>query len=144
MDSSHVALVSLNLAESGFDSFRADTNMVIGVSIQNLSKVLKLADNSDAITLQCDQEASHLKITFENPKTEKTTSFSLNLLTIDQEHLAIPETEYSSVVSIGSGEFAKLTKELYSLAETVTVSTNPDYVLFNVEGDLGVGSVKLV
>lgn len=33
MDSSHVALVSLNLSVEGFEKFRADTNMVLGVSI---------------------------------------------------------------------------------------------------------------
>jgi proliferating cell nuclear antigen len=98
MDSSHVALVSLNLSQDGFEHFRADTNMVLGVSIANLSKVMKLADNSDTITLQAEQDASHLKITFENPKSERTTTFNLNLITLDSEHLAIPEIEYSSIV----------------------------------------------
>lgn len=51
MDSSHVALVSLNLSVDGFETFRADTNMVLGVSIQNLAKVMRLADNNDSITL---------------------------------------------------------------------------------------------
>ena len=51
MDSSHVALVSLNLSVDGFATFRADTNMVLGVSIQNLAKVMRLADNNDTITL---------------------------------------------------------------------------------------------
>jgi proliferating cell nuclear antigen len=51
MDTSHVALVSLNLTMEGFDYYRADTNMVIGISISNLSKVMKLADNNDKITL---------------------------------------------------------------------------------------------
>lgn len=51
MDSSHVALVSLNLSVEGFEKFRADTNMVLGVSIANLAKVMKLADNNDSITL---------------------------------------------------------------------------------------------
>ena len=54
MDSSHVALVSLSLGQDGFEMYRADSNMVIGVSIQNLAKVMKLADNSDSITLQAD------------------------------------------------------------------------------------------
>ena len=54
MDSSHVALVSLNLTQDGFESYRCDTNMVLGVNIANLAKVMKLADNSDTITLQAD------------------------------------------------------------------------------------------
>lgn len=143
MDSSHVALVSLNLSCDGFEHYRADSNMVLGVSIANLAKVMKLADNSDAITLQADQEATHLKIIFENAKTERTTEFNLNLITIDSEHLAIPETEYQSVVTINSNEYSKICKELFSLSETVQITTNPEYVIFSVEGEVGSGSVKL-
>ena len=65
------------------------------------------------------------------------------MITIDSEHLAIPETEYQSVVSINSGEFSKICRELYSLSETVNVVTTPDFVQFSVEGDIGTGSVKL-
>ena len=54
MDSSHVALVSLNLSMEGFETYRADTNQVIGVSISNLAKVMKLADPTDNITLQAE------------------------------------------------------------------------------------------
>jgi proliferating cell nuclear antigen len=143
MDSSHVALVSLNLGMDGFETYRADSNMVLGVSITNLAKVMKLADNTDSITLKADQEATHLKIIFENPKTERTTEFNLNLITIDSEHLAIPETEYQSIVTINSNEFSKICKELFSLSETVQVATNADYVQFSVEGEVGSGSVKL-
>lgn len=143
MDSSHVALVSLNLSMDGFEHYRADSNMVLGVSIANLAKVMKLADNSDAITLMAEQEATHLKIVFENSKNERTTEFNLNLITIDSEHLAIPETEYQSVVTINSNEYSKICKELFSLSETVSVTTNPEFVIFSVEGEVGSGSVKL-
>jgi proliferating cell nuclear antigen len=40
MDSSHVALVSLN--------------MTLGLSIENIAKILKCAGNDDIITLHCE------------------------------------------------------------------------------------------
>ena len=40
--------------------------MTLGVSITNLSKVLKLASNDDKIVLRADEEASSLQIIFEN------------------------------------------------------------------------------
>lgn len=143
MDSSHVALVSLNLSMDGFEHYRADSNMVLGVSIGNLSKVLKLADNADAITLSADQDATHLKLTFENAKNQRTSEFNLNLITIDSEHLAIPETEYQSVVTLNSNEYSKICKELFSLSETVQVTTAQDNVTFSVEGEVGSGRVQL-
>ena len=54
MDGSHVALVSLNLSAEGFEHYRADTNMVLGVNVNLLAKVMKLADPSDSITLSAE------------------------------------------------------------------------------------------
>ena len=143
MDGSHVALVSLNLSMEGFEHYRADTSMVLGVNVALLAKVMKLADPSDSITLSAEDNPTHLKLQFENPKTERSTEFTMNLISLDVEHVAIPETEYSSVVSINSGEFTKICKELYSLNETLTINTNNDYVTFAVESEAGSGSIKL-
>lgn len=112
MDTSHVALVSLNLSMEGFEEYRCDSNVVLGVNIANLSKVMKLADPSDSITLMAEQDPSTLKIKFENQKTGRTTEFALNLITLDVEHLSIPDTEYTSIITINSGEFSKVCKEL--------------------------------
>lgn len=54
MDSSHVALVSLNLKEKGFTSYRCDKSMTLGLSIENVAKILKCSGNDDLITLHCE------------------------------------------------------------------------------------------
>tara|TARA_B110000305_G_scaffold199184_1_gene225690 strand:+ start:81 stop:737 length:657 start_codon:yes stop_codon:yes gene_type:complete len=143
MDTSHVALVSLNLSMEGFESYRCDQNIVLGININNLSKVMKLADPSDSITLSADQDPSTLKITFDNPKTQRSTEFALNLITLDVEHLSIPDTEYSSLITINSNEFSKICKELQSLSESLTISTQADHVQLSVEGAAGSGFIKL-
>ena len=143
MDGSHVALVSLNLSMEGFEHYRADTSMVLGINVALLAKVMKLADATDSITLSAEDNATHLKLLFENSKNERSTEFTMNLISLDVEHLAIPETEYSSVVSINSGEFTKICKELYSLNETLTISTNSDFVQFAVESEAGSGSIRI-
>ena len=128
MDSSHVALVSLSMSADGFTDFRADSNMILGISIGNLAKVMKLADNNDTVTLQSSSEATSLKFIFQNPKSEKTTEFNLNLITIDSEHLSIPETNYASVVTINSAEYSRMCRELFLISETVAITTNPNFV----------------
>lgn len=143
MDGSHVALVSLNLSMEGFEHYRADTSMVLGVNVALLAKVMKLADATDSITLSAEDNPTHLKLIFENTKTERTTEFTMNLISLDVEHLAIPETEYSSIVSINAGEFTKICKELYSLNETLTIATNDGSVTFSVESEAGSGSIRI-
>ena len=87
--------------------------MTLGVSITNLAKVLKLAGNEDAITLRHEEDSNSLQICFQNARNDKKTEFSLNLITLDSEHLGIPETSYTSEISMNSFDFTKLCRELH-------------------------------
>ena len=79
MDSSHVALVSLNLSAEGFEEYRCDKNMTLGVSIPNLAKVLRCGGNEDSLTLSCEEEPSKLKIKFENKSKKYKKNLYLNV-----------------------------------------------------------------
>jgi proliferating cell nuclear antigen len=67
MDSSHVALVALLLRAQGFEHYRCDRNMSIGLSLTSLSKVVKCAGNDDVITLKANDKADVLGLLFESP-----------------------------------------------------------------------------
>jgi len=47
------------------------------------------------------------------------------------------------LITINSGEFAKVCKELQSLSESLTISTKPGQVTLSVEGPAGNGFIKL-
>jgi proliferating cell nuclear antigen len=143
MDSSHVALVNLQLSRDGFSSYRADRPLTLGLSITNLAKVMKLVNTNDSITLKCEDDPTFITIICQNQKADRTTSFNLNLITLDSEHLGIPETNYTSEITMNSNEFTKLCRELYSLSETVTFEISSAYVKFAVDGDVGSGSIMI-
>lgn len=65
------------------------------------------------------------------------------MITLDSEHLGIPETEYTSEITMNSSDFCKLCRELYSLSETVTFEISSSYVKFAVEGEVGSGSIMI-
>ena len=75
MDSSHVALVALNLKENGFTNFRALKNMTLGLNIQNLSKIMKCAGNDDIISMKAEEDPSSMTFIFENA-SKKTHTYS--------------------------------------------------------------------
>ena len=49
MDSSHVALSAVELRADGFEEYRCDRPMSIGVAITSLTKVLRSANNNDCL-----------------------------------------------------------------------------------------------
>ena len=65
MDSSHVSLVSLVLRNDGFRDFRCDRAVSLGLSLVNLSKILKCAGNEDTVTLRAKDDADTLALQFE-------------------------------------------------------------------------------
>lgn len=112
MDASHVALVTLFLSAGHFDDYRCDRPQTLGVSVSNLAKLIKIAGNEDSITLRASDDATMLTLHFEGKYEEKVSEFNLNLITIDSEHLGIPDTEYNANVQLSSFEFSRICREL--------------------------------
>ncbi len=67
MDNSHVSLVALLLRADGFEHYRCDKNMSLGLSLQSLSKVLKCAGNDDIITMKAADDGDTISFMFESP-----------------------------------------------------------------------------
>ena len=64
MDSCHIALVSLQLKEKAFSNFNSQKPLTLGLAIENVSKILKIAGSDDSLTLSCEDEPSELKFRF--------------------------------------------------------------------------------
>jgi proliferating cell nuclear antigen len=79
MDSSHVALVDLVLTQDNFTRYRCDRPCDIGVSLVNLSKVLKLMGRDDDVTLRYVDEADVLNLTFRDPYCDGVSEFGMYL-----------------------------------------------------------------
>ena len=46
MDNSHVSLVSVNLRADGFDKFRCDRQLSMGMSLESMAKILRYSNNA--------------------------------------------------------------------------------------------------
>ncbi|KAK2901904.1 hypothetical protein Q8A73_011650 [Channa argus] len=143
MDSSHVSLVQLTLRHDGFDSYRCDRNLAMGVNLSSMSKILKCAGNEDIITLRAEDNADTLALVFETINQEKVSDYEMKLMDLDVEQLGIPEQEYSCVVKMPSGEFARICRDLSQIGDAVMISCAKDGVKFSASGELGTGNIKL-
>merc|ERR1711935_575736 len=141
MDSSHVSLVALLLRSDGFEHYRCDRNMTMGMNLSNMSKMLKCAGNDDIITMKADDTGDVVTFMFESPDQDKISDFELKLMDIDSEHLGIPDTEYAATVKMPSAEFARICRDLSSIGDTVTISVSKDGVKFATTGDIGQANI---
>ncbi|NXK22617.1 PCNA protein, partial [Arenaria interpres] len=127
MDSSHVSLVQLTLRSEGFDTYRCDRNIAMGV---NLSRVVT-------------PQKRLVKLCFVSLDQEKVSDYEMKLMDLDVEQLGIPEQEYSCVVKMPSAEFARICRDLSHIGDAVVISCAKDGVKFSANGELGNGNIKL-
>lgn len=102
MDISHVSLVAVDLNGAGFDKYRCDRNMNLGMNLvryvfggevssqvvqsfsvllSSLAKVLKGAGNDDQITIRACEEEDRIKLIFNSPSRNLSVEiFLLNRL----------------------------------------------------------------
>ncbi|KAL5287777.1 PCNA family protein [Megaselia abdita] len=143
MDNSHVSLVSLTLRSDGFDKFRCDRNLSMGMNLASMSKILKCSNNNDTVTMKAQDNADSVTFMFESQNQEKVSDYEMKLMNLDQEHLGIPETEYSCVVKMPSMEFARICRDLAQFGESVVICCTKEGVKFSASGDVGSANIKL-
>jgi hypothetical protein len=118
MDNSHVALVSMLMRAEGFSPYRCDRNIALGINLVSLTKVLRAAQNEDILTLKAEDSPDVVNLMFESAETDRLSEYDIKLMDIDQEHLAIPETEYAATVSMPAAEFQRICRDLNALSES--------------------------
>jgi len=144
MDSSHVSLVHVVLRSTGFDHYRCDRPVSLGINCGNMSKIMKCAGNDDVITVKAEDEGgSVLSLIFASPSQERIADFELKLMDIDSEQLAIPDTSYKCTIKMPSGEFQRIIRDMQILGDSLVISCSKEGVRFSVEGDMGKGNVLL-
>lgn len=96
MDNSHVALVSMLLRAEGFDPYRCDRNVALGINLNSFAKVLRSAQNDDIITIKAEDTPDTLNLVFESAKQERMSEYDVKLMDIDSEHMGIPDVPIPS------------------------------------------------
>ena len=67
MDPRRVSLCALMLGVDGFDHYRCDRSLSLGMSMRTISKVMECAGNDDAVTIKANDDPDSLTIMFKNP-----------------------------------------------------------------------------
>ncbi|KAM7111751.1 LOW QUALITY PROTEIN: proliferating cell nuclear antigen-like [Molossus nigricans] len=138
-----VSSVLLTLRSEGFNTDRCDRNLATGLNLTSMSKILKCAGNEDIVTLRAEDNADTFALVIEAPNQEKVSDYEMKLMDLDVEQLGIPEQEYSCVVKMPSGEFARICRDLGHIGDAVVISCAKDGVKFSASGELRNGNIKV-
>ncbi|KAI3695820.1 hypothetical protein L1987_78822 [Smallanthus sonchifolius] len=130
IDPRREALASLLLRSEGFDHYRCDRNLSLGLNLHDMAKMLRYAGNDDIVTITADDDDQ-----------DKIAEFEMKLMDLGYKHLEIPETRYDAIVQMPSSELARIYKELSTIGDTGVISVTKERLKFSIKGDNGTANI---
>lgn len=129
-------LVHLKLEAEKFVEYKCEEKIVIGINLTNFYKLIKTITNNDTLTLFIDKNNKHqLGIRIENGDKNTLTTYSLNLMEIDENTLEIDPPEFQSIVVLPSNEFNTVCKNMSLLSETIEIKSIGSQLIFSCKGE---------
>lgn len=124
-----------------FAEYRCDRDLVLGLDLESLGKILKQGNNEDYLTLMADDQPDSIAIVFEDKKKDRISEFSLKLMDLDTDVLSIDDMDNDCSITMPSSDFAKIARDMKTLSESLQILVTKESVKFKADGQIGSGSV---
>ena len=139
MDNTRTVLVHLRLYADKFEKYaykHSAGRFVIGVNTDHLHRIVRTATNDDTITFYVDQsDPNSLGVLLEDGEKKQVTRYKLNLLDRDEPDIQLPETEFSTHITMPSVDFQKICRDMTLLgAKTVEIKNISSSLTFGCKG----------
>jgi proliferating cell nuclear antigen len=139
MDNSKTVLVHLRLYADKFEkySYKNDTEkFIIGVNTDHLYRIVRTATNDDTITFYVEEsDPNTLGILLEDGEKKQVTRYKLNLLDREEREFKLPDTEFSTHITMPSLDFQKICRDMTLLgAKTVEIKNVNSSLTFSCKG----------
>ena len=149
MDKSHTILVHLHLAAVNFELYECHTeNIVIGVNMFHLFKLINTIDNDDTLTIYIERGdyvdgiVHHLGLKFENGDIKQCKTQKLRLIEPDNEELEIPDVKFSSILNLPSTDFQKIIRDLSIISDKLEIKSVSSELIFKCHGQFAKAEIR--
>jgi len=137
VDAAHVAMIEMNVGKGAFESYSA-SDCEMGLDLDKVKGVLKLAGSGDIIRMEQDESAGRLVF--------KVGNITRRMNLVDTSSLSdpkVPHLELSSNISVAVDELQKGIRAAESISDHITLTATPEYFDLSCEGDTDSSSLRL-
>jgi proliferating cell nuclear antigen len=137
VDTAHVAMVDLTLKSDGFEEYSAD-KCELGIDLEKLNDVLKLAPAGESVKLEYDEEKNRLISKIGN-LTRRMSLLDASVLTDPK----VPNLNLPVKVKIKATELLQGIRASENIADHISLIASPDSFELASQGDTDSVSLKL-
>lgn len=120
LDVARVTLIHMNLNPENFEEYECPTNIVAGLNMANVFKLLKSVSSQDTIYAKIEGR-DFMDISIENSEKKTLTEFRLKLLDINEDILELPNIHMDVVTTIPSIDFQRIARDMGNLSTEMTI-----------------------
>jgi proliferating cell nuclear antigen len=130
MDSARVSIIELTLNKSWFDEYTCNTDVVIGIPVNILFKILNAREKVQTIHIVYENEGNDtLSLHFtSDDKTIFDKHFQCPLLEIETETMQIPQIDYAAEFSLPSAIFGTLINQLKTFGDSLDICCTEEQI----------------
>jgi proliferating cell nuclear antigen len=134
LDTARVALVDMFLDASNFEEYYCEADMVAGVNVTNMFKLLKVISNNDTLTVEINSR-EFLDIRIENTTKRSDTRFQLKLLDINEDQIEVPDIKMAVVTTMPSIDFQRICRDMNNISHNLEITRNKTQFIIKCQGD---------
>jgi len=144
IDSTKVAIINLFLNAEKFEEYVCEERINIGLNLVSIFKILKGSKHSDIVYFTIYKEDPNF-LTIKTLNSVKKTSIEskIKLLDMDEKIYNIPDINFSSNITMPSGEFQTYIAELSNVSDVINFKSNSKELLLSAKGDFAEQVVKI-
>ncbi|MDD2626279.1 MAG: DNA polymerase sliding clamp [Candidatus Methanomethylophilus sp.] len=137
IDPAHVAMIEINVGAKAFVSYEA-TDSEIGLDLDKVKSVLKLAGPSDNIVMEHDEAQGRLIFRIGNI----TRRMSL-VDTSSMNDPKVPQINLSASVQVGIDQLQKGIRAAESISDHIALEADPEGFELSCEGDTDMANLRV-
>jgi proliferating cell nuclear antigen len=134
LDTARVTLVHMTLAAENFEEYDCPVDMIAGLNMANVYKLLKSVTNQDTLEMNIEGR-DYMDMVICNTNKKSSTSFKLKLLDINEDMLELPDIKMNVVTTMPSVDFQKITRDMSNLASEMRIVREGLTLELSCQGD---------
>ena len=137
VDAAHVAMIEIGVGKGAFERYQADS-CEIGLDLDKVKSVLKLASSGDVISME--QDDTHGRLVFKIGNITRR----MNLVdTASMNDPKVPQLTLATEISLKVDELQKGIRAADTISDHITLSAGPDFFELSCSGDTDSVSLRL-
>ena len=137
VDPAHVAMVELDIKSTAFEEYKSD-DMELGIDLDKLSGIMRLADSGDTVSLKYDEKSNRLIVTIGNLVRR------MGLIdTAGMPDSKVPDLDLPAKAIITASELSKGVRASEAVSDHLALSVDKEAFELFAEGDTDTVNLKL-